>query len=254
MTPRPCSSLLCTAALLMTFGLAACTFHGVAPTRMDAVRSVAIIGYTGTVNLHGEGDISLEKAVNAIRQKKPVLPAQVEARHHEEAAAAYAALAERLASRFGWRVLSREEVAANADYLRLAASAKPEGSRSVPGILGHDAACKLSEAQRAELSQSLAVEGLVSFSTEHVAGGSSGVIIFSFGTIRLHPRASVALSLFDAESGEPAWRDEAEGEAANLGVEGPADENEPAALLEATRSALEKLRLRHDRARARSTR
>ncbi len=237
--------------------LGACTTVSVVPQRMDALKSVALVGYSGEVDLHVQNEPStgVGGAISAIKQTKQYASGELEQRHAEEAQAAYDSLAKKLEAKFGWKVMPREQLGANPDYANRVAQAGKGmgGSRNVPGILSQYAAEKLSPAEREALSKALGVDALVVVTSSTVIGKTSGMSIGGLGKMVKYPRTTLRLSLYDAANPEPAWKDiSAQGEAAPTGVENVMGaevfEKEKQALQEAVDLAIDSLIARYDEA------
>lgn len=128
----------------------------------------------------------------------------------------YGALARRLQSELGVRVLTHEALTQNqayADLYRALAHEHSVGNLRIDGVLSGDAARSLSADQREALRQALGVDALMAVEMSYWLDDTD--TISDIGGERLWARIDAALF---AEGEAPIWRDQADGERSKKGI------------------------------------
>lgn len=128
----------------------------------------------------------------------------------------YDALARRLQSELGVRVLTHEALTQNqayADLYRTLSNEHSVGNLRIDGVLSGDAARNLSEVQRAALRAALGVDAIMAVEMSYWLDDTD--TISDIGGEKLWARIDAALF---ADGEAPIWRDQADGERSKKGI------------------------------------
>ncbi len=214
-----------TCVLVMLTGCASVTIH---KDRLDRVKSVAIVGFSGEVALRDpkEKDSGIAGTINAIKATTEVANGEYTRRRAEQAEQIYGLLAKKLEEGLGWTVLPKDRLPACSEYAALVEQhpqgglGKGYGEQLVPGVLREEAARNLDEATRARLAKALGVDAIAVAHVKYVVGDKSGFSVGGMGKVTKYPKAIVTFTVYDATSPDPAWKDAwAEGKPSKEGLE-----------------------------------
>src|SRR5205814_7917482 len=108
-------------ALAAVFSLAGCATVKVAHPRADNVKKVAIVAYTGDVDLRTEDEKQgkgggIGGMVNGIKAVSELGSGEIRKTRTEEAEKGYQMLAKKLTEGAGWEVLDKDQLAKNDVY------------------------------------------------------------------------------------------------------------------------------------------
>ncbi len=247
---------------LAILGATGCATLKVQRPRVDNVKTVAIVAYTGTVDMrtndekNGQGGIA--GSINAIKGISELASGEIQKSRLAQAEQGYALLAKKLSEANGWKVVEKEAIAANAEYAKHLTANPNEGItvtglQFVPNLMREEVARQLKPAERAELLKTLGVDAIAMVRVQYVLGDTSGFSMGGVGKITKYPKAIVQLALYDAAGEDEAWKDSwaegkptKEGFAQTMGVN--SDEGETPILLSAADSGLAALIDRYQKA------
>jgi hypothetical protein len=220
-------------AVLAVFSLTTgCATVTVARDKAAAVKTVAIIGFTGVTDLT-EKDSSGRKTtggsiagtIGAVQGSKDLFSGDLDRRRIDQAEQAYQLLEQELEKTTGWKVADRKAVAADSDYGN-ALKENPNtdsvvlvGVQRLPDVLRAEVADTMDAKQRAELCHRLGVDAVAIAKVRYVIGDRGGLSIGGFGNKIIYPKAIVDLKVLDGTE-LPVWRDRyAEGKPTKDGLE-----------------------------------
>jgi hypothetical protein len=250
-------------AAVAVLAVTGCASVKVQHPRVDNVKTVAIVAYTGTVDMRtqdekdGKGG-GIGGMVNGIKGISEMASGELQNSRRTQAEQTYAMLSKKLAESNGWKVVERDAIAANAEYAKHLAANPNEGITVIglqfmPNLMREEIARQLTPAQRAELLKSLGVDAIALVRVQYVLGDTSGFSLGGVGKITKYPKAITQVALYDGAGEDEAWKDSwAEGEvtkegfAQTMGVN--SDEGETPILMTAADSSLSKLIERYQKA------
>ncbi len=240
-------TLIAARGLLITLlgGALSCASVRVAP-RLQQLRSVAIIGLTGHLDLQSNrsrtGRGQVRTTINATNSLFALASGALAKRRAKLGAGCYGQLAEALEAR-GWRVLNREALVQNKTYQ--AQRGEPEnlltgyGTFGLQDVLRFDDAESLKPEALEALLDALKVDALVAVELDFKIGAVSGRAKGGPSDLKRHPQASVKLRVFDRAGA--LWTDDgAQGAVTRVSISNAAPQ-ENRALLAASLSAMETL-------------
>lgn len=253
---RTRSWALAALAVVTSLGCASVKVH---PERIDKVKTVALVGFSGQLSLHDPNEKKDSKGIgatiNAIKNIGEMGSGELQKRRTEQAEKAYSLLAKKLSEQMGWRVLDAQALAQSPVYATQLREHSNEGLTTLglqylPNVLRAEVAERLSPSQRDELIKSLGVDAVAVVAVKYVVGDKSGFSLGGVGKQTTYPKAVVGFAVWDQNAQEAAWSDRwaegkptTEGLAATMGVE--LDENETSVLLAAADSGYGRLLVRY---------
>ncbi|MBL8951058.1 MAG: hypothetical protein JNK82_09795 [Myxococcaceae bacterium] len=197
-----------------------------------AVKTVAIVGFTGVTDLE-EKDASGKKKssggiggmVNAINDTSDLMSGELDKRRIAQAESAYTALEKQLQTSVGWKVADRKQLAGVETYSGLLRdnpntdTLRATGLQRLPDVLRAEVAEQMDAKAVAELCQRLGVDAVAIARVRYVIGDKGGFSIGGIGNQTIYPKAVVDFQLLDG-SEQPIWRDRrAEGKPTQVGLE-----------------------------------
>jgi hypothetical protein len=237
--------------LAVVLAVSGCATVSVQKERLEKVKTVAIIGFTGQVAIQDSNKATggIGGAINGIKGAVEVSSGEYRQRREQQAREVYGHLVDRLQQTMGWTVVDKDKVANNSSYLTLA-QANPSGGvgsgygeQVVPGLVREESLRTLDNASLTQLAKALGVDAVAVVRVKYVVGDKSGVSIGGVGHTTLYPKAIVQFALYDAEGQDPAWKDKwaegaptKDGISNTMGVE--SDANESQVLVAAADSAV----------------
>ncbi|MBK7862860.1 MAG: hypothetical protein IPJ65_30480 [Archangiaceae bacterium] len=218
-------------AVLAVFSLTGCATVSVSRDKAAAVKTVAIIGFSGVTDLTERDSGGKTKGggiagmVKAVEGASDTFSGDLDRRRMEQAEQAYTLLEQELQKTTGWKVAQRATVAADPDYGNALKenpntdSVRLVGMQRLPDVLRPEVAETLSAKQRADLCQRLGVDAVAIAKVRYVIGDKGGVSIGGFGNKVIYPKAIVELKVLDG-SEVPVWSDRwAEGKPTKEGID-----------------------------------
>ena len=255
--------MLRAATVITLFLLSSCASVQLNKDALASVKSVAIVGFTGTTDLvdrsqakpkSGFGDV-----INSVKNAQDVFSGELDKRGLAQGETTYAALKRKLEASMGWKVADRATVAADPTYAKLLKenpntdSMMVMGLHRVPDVLRASVARNLDAQERSNMCQRLGVDALVFSDFNYVIGDKTGFAMGGIGSITIHPKAVISLAVLDGTE-KPLWQDAwaegqptKEGFSNTMGVENRV-EVESGVLNTATESALTHLMVRFNEA------
>ena len=213
--------------------LAGCSTVQIRRDKAAAVKSIAIIGFTGVTDLTEKDSSGKPKKtgggiggmISGITDAKEMFSGELDKRRMEQAESAYALLEKQLATSVGWKVADRQQLAGDGPYKAVLAenpntdTMRATGLQRLPNVLRAEVAETLDAKQRADLCQRLGVDAVAIAKVRYVIGDKGGFSIGGIGTSTIYPKAVVELSVLDGTD-LPIWRDRhAEGKPTKEGLE-----------------------------------
>ncbi len=241
---------LCLALATTAIGCAGVTLN---KEHFDKVKKVAIVGFTGEIDLSSPNDKNTKTGfgaiVNVSKGISEMANGEFKERRIAQGEKVYAMLSEKLGSTLGWAMIGKDALAANADYKKLLDANESGGLGSgyglqyVPTVLREETARSLDDAARASLLKSLGADAIAVVRVKYVVGETGGFAMGGMGHTTKYPKAIVQLSLLDGTPADPTWKEPwAEGKPSKEGIENTmgveSDANETAALVAAADSAI----------------
>lgn len=180
------------------------------PTRVAQVKRMAIVGFQASIQRDSQGGFGARNNTAVDIRKSSISNA-------EQAATIYARLGEKLRDKFGWQVLTREEVIANPGYQALRETHRSSGFISMveksdqrahgsyypEGIFTQLQGQRFKPADHTALEAALDVDAIaMAFMSLTPASGMS---IGPFGSTRY--AAQVTFFMYDRKGDEPIWSD-----------------------------------------------
>lgn len=228
--PRPLL-LVALAALLLGSG---CATFNVQRTRLDGVKSAAVVGYEAFVELgkssqpRGQAG-GIGNMINAANTMNELSSGEYTAKRIEQATKTYDMLLQHLTEGTGWDWMGREAVTSTPAYSQVFQSKRSSlatfgqdfgRARLVPNLLQPHDASRLSKAERDALMDALRVDALAVVRVRYAVGKNTGFAINGMGKTGVLPKAIVDITVWDRQGEAPIWRDnDAAGETASVGVE-----------------------------------
>lgn len=234
--------------------LSACSFGPklVRPD-VDAVKKVAIVGFSGTVAVQDRqqqrggivGTIAGAKALSDIKSGK------LDDRRHQQATQVHTMLTERLSSDLGWELAP----VTSSDTLKERVRQKPtgimvHGLQQVNELLLDTDARFLSTADRQKVIHELGVDAVMTVAMTYETGDRRGFAVGGLGSFKLFPRARVTVQMWNATQEKPVWEDSfALGQTSTMNLTENAgileDQGETEALMDAAKLGVEELIARY---------
>ena len=218
-------------ALGLTFGTG-CSTLSLQRSQLDAVKTLAVVGYSAEVRLQDRNDGSgqgVAGIINTATAISDINSGEAQREREEQATETFDLLRAKVSEGTGWTVLARDEVTAHPAYQEVYEAHKSVltgmsttmgAIRAVPGMLMQPNAAELEPDERARLMDGLRVDALMLVRVSFVPGGHTGFSLGGIGKTGVLPKAIVDVTVWDRTSPEPIWRDSyAEGEPASVGVE-----------------------------------
>jgi hypothetical protein len=237
--------------------LTGCATVQVQHERAQAIKTVALVGFTGVTELQDKnaphnavGDI-----MNAVHDTKDVFGGGLDQRRMAQAETVYQSLAQHVKAATGWQFTDRKLLANDPAYQALLKdnpntdSLTVTGLQRLPDVLRAEPAERMDAAQRKELLEKLGVDAIAVAKVRYVIGDKSGFSIGGMGHTTIYPKAIVEFTVLDGGD-KPVWRDRwCEGSPTKVGLENimgaKQNENETQVLTAAADSAFGKLAERY---------
>ncbi len=237
--------------------LTGCATVQVQHDRASAIKTVALVGFTGVTELkdknaphNGVGDI-----MNAVSDSKDVFGGGLDKRRMEQAETVYASLTQHVTAATGWKFSDRALLASDPAYQALLKdnpntdSITVTGLQRLPEVLRAEPAERMDPAAQKELLAKLGVDAIAVAKVRYVIGDKSGFAIGGMGHTTIYPKAIVEFTVLDG-SEKPVWRDRwCEGSPTKVGLENimgaKQNDNESQVLTAAAESAFGKLAERY---------
>lgn len=199
-----------TPTLLSVILLTAACAPSIQAQRVSQVKRMAIVGYQASIDRSNHSGSGTPQSADINIRKSSISNA-------EQAATVYARLGEKLHEKFGWEVLTREQIAANPAYQALYETKRStgfvalmektdrgvHGSYYPTGVLSQMQGSRLTPEDRTALQDALGVDA-VAFAYLTLTP-ASGMSFGPFGSTRY--AAQVTFFLYDRQTGEPIWSD-----------------------------------------------
>lgn len=226
-------SRLITASLCIALSsLTGCASVQIQRDKAAAVKSVAIIGFTGVTDLEEKDSSGKPKKsggiggmISTITDTKELFSGELDKRRMEQAESAYGLLEKQLQQQVGWKVADRKSLATDGTYSGLLKenpntdTMRATGLQRLPDVLRAEVADQMDAKARAELCQRLGVDAVAIARVRYVIGDTGGFSIGGIGNKTIFPKAVVEFQLLDG-SDKPIWRDRrAEGKPTQVGLE-----------------------------------
>lgn len=246
----------CLAVLSFTSG---CASVMVQRDKAAAVKTVAIIGFTGVTDLTEKDASGKPKQmggsvggiIGAVNSSTDLFSGDLDKRRIEQAEAAYTALEKQLETSVGWKVADRATLGADAAYGDILKenpntdSIRTVGLQRLPNVLRAEVADQMDAKARAELCHRLGVDAVAIAKVRYVIGDKGGFSIGGMGTQTIYPKAIVEFKVLDGTE-VAVWKDRyAEGKPTKEGLENimgsKSTENESQILAAAAQSGFETL-------------
>lgn len=239
-------------ALLVSLlaGLSGCVGVQIKKEQVTAAKKVALVAYTGTLNLEDQSASSsrnsITGSIGAAKGMADLTSGRQGARRKEQAVASREALAKRLAATVGWEVIATEALASSPAYQQAVSKSHGlarQATQNLDGVLMSYELSRFTPAQLAELATALGVDALVAVQVTYTVGKTGGVSIGGFGSTTRFPVATAQFTVYD-KAGQVIWSDPwARGAVTSQGLRTTmgADlvENESEVLNEAANSAFD---------------
>ncbi|MEQ1506389.1 MAG: hypothetical protein ABMB14_29445 [Myxococcota bacterium] len=188
----------------------------------SSVKSAAIIGFGGTIEIEAtetKSGIGVVDTVNQIKQVSETIDGlqsgAAKAGAVDDTVRAYTTIETGLESGFGWTVPSNEELAATPAYQQVAAGYTGQSKLAQmaagwgagmcpPGIVHWASISRMKQPERDALIDALGVDAVL-VAQLTVTGHDQGVSVGGIGTSRVKPQASVRLSLYQKGEKKAVW-------------------------------------------------
>jgi hypothetical protein len=242
-----------TSLCLAVVSLTGCATVQVQREKTAAVKSVAIIGFTGVTQLEDKNapKKGVGNMINAVNNATDTFSGDLDKRRMAEAESAYRLLEGQLQNQVGWKVADRAQLSADAQYQTALGdnpntdSIRVTGLQRLPDVLRAEVAEQLDAKAKAELCQRLGVDAVAIAKVRYVIGDKSGVTVGGMGKTTIYPKAIVDFQVYSVDP-KPIWSDRhAEGQPTTEGLENVMgaknNDNEPQVLTAAADSAFGKL-------------
>lgn len=222
---------LAVAVSLLT--LTGCATVQVSREKANAVKSVAIIGFTGVTDLTEKDSNGKAKQtgggiggmITAVTDVKELGSGELDKRRMVQAEEAYKLLEAQLQTSVGWKVADRAQLAGDAEYGAVMKenpntdSLRVAGLQRLPDVLRAEVAEQLTTKQRADLCQRLGVDAVAIAKVRYVIGDKGGFTIGGMGSTTIYPKAIVEFKVLDGTE-VAVWKDRhAEGKPTKDGIE-----------------------------------
>lgn len=200
--------------LAVLASLVGCVRAGPNLNKLAAVKSAAIISYSGEVEVvdaYAQNGNTFTAMASAVQGMSDVASTETEARRLQEAQQTYDALVEKLGKGMGWTVASREAVTGNAVmqalYKEKMGERRPNaGLRfGVPSVPWWEFGNSLSTAELQKLKTALGVDVLVVAKLRVQTGRSYGVSANGVGVMDLYPKAILTFAAYDGGEDGAIW-------------------------------------------------
>ncbi len=245
--------------LIPLVALTGCASVQIQRDKAAAVKSIAIVGFTGVTDLTEKDSSGKPKKsggvggmISSVTDTKELLSGELDKRRIEQAESAYALLEKQLQQSVGWKVSDRKSLAGVETYSGLLKdnpntdTLMATGLQRLPDVLRAEVAEQQLDAKaRAELCQRLGVDAVAIAKVRYVIGDKGGFSIGGMGNSVIYPKAVIEFQVLDG-SELPIWRDRrAEGKPTQVGLEsvmGAKDNtNETQVLVSAAESGFDAL-------------
>lgn len=181
---------------------------------LSQVKTIAVIGLTQVDNMAGAqqpGSQGVTGFVNAIKtlQKQDSGQARAEAKARTEGS--HGLLSQRLKDGLGWQVLSKDELSGSEKFRStLAQQTKTLPTDDAATLLQTGGQLRLSDlVTRRAILDALGVDAVATAFVTYDVGKTSGFSIGGMGKQKRHPRATVRFAVYDRNTPEPIWFEQA---------------------------------------------
>ena len=227
---------LLSAAVLVS--MSGCATMQVQKDKVGATKTLAIIGYSGHLNLDdGSKKGGIAGAIGAAKGMADLTSGKLDARRVEQAELGYAELSKRLTTTFGVNVADRSTLARSQTFQGLLGKSPNSGmlvvgSQRLPDVLRAEVASSAKPEVRKAVASELGVDALATLNVRYEIGSKSGFTVGGMGKMTVFPRAVVDFTVYDA-NGNAIWHDgfargqpTTEGLATTMGADIVANETE----------------------------
>lgn len=195
------------------------------PAALSQVKTIAVVGLTQVDNMAAAqqpGSQGVTGFVNAVKtlQKQDSGRAQAEAKARTEQS--HALLSQRLKDGLGWQVLSKDELSSSEKFRStLAQQTRTLPTDDAATLLQTGGQLRLADlTTRRAILDALGVDAVATAFVTYDVGKTSGFSIGGMGKQKRHPRATVRFAVYDRQSPEPIWFEQAAaGQPAPDGIE-----------------------------------
>ncbi len=218
--------------------------------QVTAAKKVAIVAYTGTLQLEDSSSSanrnSVTGTIGAAKGMADLTSGRQGARRKEQAIAGREELAKRLAATFGWELVPTEAFAQSPDYAQAVSKSHGLGrqaTQNLDGVLLSYELARFKPDQLAAIATAIGADALITVQLTYSVGKTGGATFGGYGSITKYPLAVAQFTVYD-KTGQIIWSDPyARGNVASQGLRTTmgADivENETAVLEEAANSAFD---------------
>jgi hypothetical protein len=238
--------VICLAAAQMF----SCAIMKIKSPEIDSVKTVALVGYSGVIDLSHSSDANSSTGFGAMTNaiKGAANAEKIGLRRMDQAESAYGIYWKSLGEATGFAWSDKAQVEGNPAYSALSAAHPLQAgtSQNLGKIVSAEVIERMKPEERTALVKSMGVDAVAYLKVRYVVGGTGGFALGGIGKTSKYLKAVAELKMFDATTPEPIWVERwAEGGNSTVGVVRnmgiDSDENETAAVLEAAQLSAVKL-------------
>jgi len=211
----------------LAMALSGCATVQVQHDRAAAIKTVALVGFTGVTDLKDKNapKNSVGNIMNAVHDSEDVFGGELDKRRIAQAETLYQSLAQHVTAATTWQFADRGALKSDAAYQALLKDNPNTDSMTVmalqrlPDVLRAEVAERMSPEEREELRKTLGVDAIAVAKVRYVIGDKSGFTIGGMGHTTIFPKAIVEFTVLDGGE-KPVWRDRwCEGSPTKVGLE-----------------------------------